>query len=119
MQTRFFRNPPVPRRDPDIFRKPARRKRPRMKEPVQRLRRVFPKDVMRRVTIVAYRRPPVARLHPARVLGLHNMAVRARRRIVGQVRPASRVGKGENPQPDRHPAQHTCKSLPVHRRFLV
>lgn len=65
--------------------KSAERKIIRMPEAVRSFGVIFPDNVGRRVTIVTRRDVLVARLDPAVILVVHNVAVRARRGIIAEV----------------------------------
>ena len=73
-----------------------------MPEAVRGLRRVFADQVFRRVTAVAARDRAVRRLEPAVELFTHDVAVRARRGVVGHVGPAVGVGERVGANADGH-----------------
>ena len=64
-------------RDADVIREPARRKGPGMIPAVQSLREIFGDETRGRVAVVAHRHMAMAGLHPAAVLIVHHMAIRA------------------------------------------
>ena len=68
---------------------------------------VLAEEIVRRVAIVAGGYGTVAGLQPGVIVVLHDMAVRACLRIVGEVRAAARVDKGVPADPGREPEQHT------------
>jgi hypothetical protein len=97
----------VPRGDAYRFGKGAGREIERMPEAVQRFCPVLTEDVMRRVTVVAHGNGAMARLQPGAVLLLHDMAVGARLRIVGEIRGAACVDERETADPERQPQRQT------------
>ena len=79
--------------DPDGFMETACCKRERMPEPVGGFGEIFWNRGARRVAIIAGGHGPVAGFDPAVMLTLHDVAVGARGRIVGQVGCPFRVMK--------------------------
>ena len=74
---------PAVRFDFNIVLVTARSEEKRMPEPVRCLRRILADEACRRVTAIAARDSAVRRLEPAVELFPHDMAVGARRRLIG------------------------------------
>src|SRR5688572_17122944 len=68
---------------------------------------VLAEEIVRGMAIVAGGYGAVAGLQPGVIVILHDVAVRAGLRIVGEVRAAARVDKGIPADPGREPEQHT------------
>ena len=97
-----------------------------MPKTVVRLRPVFTHEVVRRMAIVAGGHRAVARLHPGIIMVLHDMAVRARFRVVREVRSATgvdeRVTTNSCRQSKQHPRCDRCgpnSSARIHSRFVI
>ena len=88
-----FRNPFVPRPNQNIVWKSPRRKSKRVEESVLNLGRVLARKIMRSVAIVASSHRAVRRFDPRIVILLHDVAVRARLRIVRKIRISACVHK--------------------------
>ena len=91
----------VPFRDLDRVGIIARREIKRMPETVLRLRRVFTNEVSRGVTVVAGRHAAMARLDPAVVLLLHDVAIHASLGIIGHVGATLGVNERESADSER------------------
>lgn len=94
----------------------------RMPESVARLGHVLADELRRRVTVVADSSVTMTGLQPSAVLVVHDVAVRARRGIVGHVRIAARVNEGiradADGQADRHAENNPLRdSQPLHELF--
>src|SRR3954453_23408195 len=94
LQTRFLSNTEIAAGYLNVIREMLRCERKRMKESIQSFRIVFGNQSRRCMTVVADRHFPVAPLHPALILRLHDVAVRARSRIVRHIRRPARVPEG-------------------------
>ena len=109
------------RSDAKWIRKPARREVERMPESIPRLHMVFAEDVVvRRMTIVTCCNRLVARLGPRCIVLAHDMAVRARGRIIRQIRSALRVNERVCTDPERHPEEDHGgrQEPPLHEELL-
>lgn len=94
----------------------------RMPESVAGLGHVLADELRRRVTVVANGGVAMAGLQPRAVLVVHNVAVGARRGIVGHVRIAARVNEciraDADGQADRHAENNPLRdSQPLHELF--
>jgi len=78
-----------------------------MIEAVQSFSIVFSDESFRRMTIVADRRGMVAVLVPGIVVIFHNVAVRARRRIVSYIRKALCIDERINPDAGKNAEKDT------------
>ena len=94
MSARVLSHCPAARFHRNRFMEVAGGERVRMPKTVVRLRPVFAHEVMRRMAIVAGGHRPMTGLHPGIKMILHDMAVRARLRVVGKVRSAASVDEG-------------------------
>jgi len=102
VQTRVLCNTPVAFFDLDRFVEVTRRECEGMEEAVVGFGQPLSTEVVREMTVVAGRDAVVARLGPSVVVGLHDMAVGARCRVVFEVRGALAVpeSKGTKPTQD-------------------
>lgn len=115
MPASVFGHAPVPRLDAQWIGILARRESEGMPETVVRFDGVFADEIMWRVAIVAGGDVPVARLQPRVVMILHHMAIRARLRIVPQIRIPLGVNESvaadaysdSQDAPDENPFDHT------------
>lgn len=98
---RPFGNATVPFRDAYRLREIPGGKGIRVEESVYHLGRVLPYKIVGRMAVVAHRYVSVARLDPAVVLLIHNVAVLAGERIIGKIRCAACVDKCESAYADR------------------
>ena len=80
--------------DVNVVLEPTRGEVVGMPEAVPRLGRVFADEPRRRVAIVADGYSSMARLQPAAILLLHDMAVNAGFSVIGHVRITARVDEG-------------------------
>src|SRR3990170_4382495 len=92
-----FRDLPVVRGDLQGLGEATRGERQGVPESVRRLGCILGDNARRRVTVIAHGNRTVARLGPAVVMFSHDVAVRARRRIVGQIRGPLRIYEGIDP----------------------
>ena len=79
----------------------------RMPEAIRRLGRIFADQSRRRVAIVTGGDGAVRGLHPAVILLIHDVTIRARSRIVGEIRISFGVNEGVQPQPHRQAHHYT------------
>ena len=103
LQTGFLGDAEVSIRNEDLVWEMLCRKCERMKKTVDRLGRVFIYKSGWSVAVVAYGYFPMAALHPALILVLHDVAVRASRRIVRHVGRSSRVTECVYADADQQP----------------
>lgn len=111
---RSLGNLAIVRLDPQRIWKFAGSKSKRMPESIRSIGCVLCHKAGRRVAIVANRDGAMARLDPAAVMLAHHVTIRARRRIVGQIRATFSVNKrvsadarGEaNRNAENHSANH-------------
>ena len=89
-----------------------------MPEPIRCLRRVFPDEICRGMAAIAGRDPAMRRLQPAVEFLLHDMAVGAGRRIIGEVGPTLGIGEGidadANGDTDNHSKQDALDGVNLH-----
>ena len=90
----------------------------RVPEAVARLHRVLGNQRVRRVTVVARRHGVMAPLGPRGEVLAHDVAVRARRRIVAEVRVAARVPEGEQARV-RQPCRRGARRTRAHVRARI
>src|SRR5687768_409953 len=109
----------IPVRDAQGVGIPAGREVERMPEPVSCFDRVFAYRIVRRVAVVARRDRAVRGLVPRVEVFTHDVAIRARARVVGQVGVPPGVTKRKCAQTDREPrrdghqhghARHQCRT---------
>ena len=109
---------PAVRFDLNIVLVAARGEKKRMPEAVGRFRRILADEVCRGVAAIAGRDPAMRRLQPAVEFLLHDMAVGAGRRIIGEVGPTLGIGEGidadANGDTDNHSKQDALDSVTLH-----
>ena len=105
LEARTLGYPEISSGDDDFIRKLLCCKRQRMKKTIQCFRVILRDKTRWRVAIVADGHFAVAGLHPACVLVLHDVAVRAGGRPVRHVRGSSRVTEGEEAHAQQSPEQ--------------
>src|SRR5688572_18920972 len=101
VETRFFRDATVARFDANGVWKFAGGERERMPEAVICFHPVFAEEIVWSVAIVAGGNRPMAGLDPGIEMILHDVAIGACFRIVGEVRATLCVNKGERTDPAR------------------
>ena len=99
----IFRNVQIEPRDLNVVGIPPTGKVEGMQEAVYCFYRVFTSEVVRRVTVIAGCSHPMAGFQPSVVLPAHGVAVRARRRVVQQIRIPFGVQKCIGTQTDERP----------------
>src|SRR5687767_6258531 len=114
MATRAFGDVVVARRDAQRIGIASGREIEGVPEPVRRLRRVFADERMWRVTVVADGNLTVTGLHPRREVLLHDVAVGARRGIVGEIRRAPRIPERERAQAENDADEDDERELEAH-----
>ena len=77
-----------------------------MPEAVPRFGHVLADQIVRRMAIVANRDRAMARLRPRRIMFTHDVAIRARRRVVRHIRRTARIHERKCTNADGHPQQH-------------
>src|SRR5215213_761229 len=90
------------RRDLNVVVIPASREVIGMPETILGFGGVFADESGRRMAIVANRHGPVARVHPAAKLLLHDVTVHTGFSVVSHVRITTRIDKGEGTNTQRH-----------------
>ena len=119
--TRLFGNHSAVRLDLNVVLITAHGKEKRVPEAVRRLGPIFTDEVVRSVTAVATRHRAVRRAEPGVELLAHDVAVGARRRIVGQIRPAlgirERICADADGDADHHPDQDSLNHARRHLGF--
>src|SRR5262245_17466949 len=88
-----------------------------MPEAVGRFRRILAHEVRRGVAAVASRNRAVRRLEPAVELLLHDMAVGAGRRIIGEVGPTLGISESIDTDADGNTDNHSKQDALDHARF--
>lgn len=88
----------------NIVRKSSGGKSEGVKEPIRGLDGVLADEIVGRMTVVALGNRVVTALHPCGVVVLHDMAVRAGFRIVGEIGIALGVNKGIETEADQQAA---------------
>jgi hypothetical protein len=101
MTARFFSDSQIAARDLYRFVKIIERKIIRMPKAVRRLCRILAKKIVRRVTVVAGCDRFVAGFLPAGILLVHNVAIRARDRVITHVRIAFCINEREQTDTNR------------------